>query len=343
MSVMHSRGISCVPLPANEQVCEIHLPANRYRMLNACLFVLLQDSNRDDVVSNAQSSSSRPVCTTSATSVSEIDPTPEISMSVPATTSSSVEVACVLAEIGLTEFSSDSSELQQINSSAPPADTSPGPSQPDAEPQASPLPKKRPIPPVMVEAPFNTVMVDDIPSCVYPNPPTYHEATITSEPPSPDITPAEPNDSDGDQATKATSATKEVLNKIWTKRSPKKVKKFLNFPLFQVFNIGKTNSGFHELRETTEAVHLDDDQVQLISDFVSDDIETGSTGSQESRLINLSLEQDGPSVFELQSYSTPNLDSATGNELSNPPESSVLVEISPTQPQLDSSDLTYKK
>ena len=47
----------------------------------------------------------------------------------------------------------------------------------DSATDAAPLPKKRPIKPVLVGAPCDDVSVDQTPSCIYPNPPTYVEAT----------------------------------------------------------------------------------------------------------------------------------------------------------------------
>ena len=286
---------------------------------------MLQDSNRDDAVSEPQPSTSRHV---SSTSVSEVDPTPASSMSNSAMPSNSTEVACVLAEMGVADFPD---ERQQI-SSHPPAESSAGPSQPIVEPQAPPLPKKVPIPPVMVEAPFNTIMVDDIPSCVYPNPPSYHEAT-TDAPPNPDSTPSVQISSPENQ-TKTNSRPKEVLNKIWAKRSPKKMKKLLNFPLFQVFSFGQSNGN-----DTAENVHLDDEQVQLISDFVSDDVTddvellSGDLG-ERNRLPNPQVDEDGSSVFEMQSYSSPNQDAESRNMEDRGSPVSLLIEIPPVEPVL---------
>ena len=288
---------------------------------------ILLDTNRDDVV---DSCSSRHVSTTSA---SEIDQTPRSSTSTPASSSTAVEVACVLAGMGLADYPD---EIEQIHNPSPP-DNSAGTSQSSVEPQAPPLPKKRPIPPVMVEAPFNTVMVDDIPSCVYPNPPSYHEATI-DVPPSREETPSV--SSLGDENQTKPSGGKEVLNKIWVKRSPNKIKKFFNFPLFQVFSIGQSSSGFHEMRETAENVRLDDEQVQLISDFVSDDVQdvSGSTESDYvNRASNSNMDQDGTSIIEMQSYNTPTTNSKVESDIPGSPVS-FLIDISTTLPPLISLD-----
>ena len=233
--------------------------------------------------------------------------------SAPVNNSGAVDVVGVLAEMGLAEYPENHRETQQRDPEpAPPSTDTAETSQSnaDGEQQAPPLPKKNEIRPVLVEAPFNAVVVDDIASCVYPNPPSYHEATISETPPS--LPPLQVNNPEDNKPSKPPSSSRNVLNKFWTKHTPSK-RKLLKFPSFQgIFNMGQSNGGFHELRDTTSNVRLDDDQVQLISDFASD--ETSDDVSlldvsppDEDSVSNPTLNSDGSSVFELQSYNASNL------------------------------------
>ena len=231
--------------------------------------------------------------------------------------------------MGLANYPPEShaEETQQRNPATEQNEAEASTSTADVDAQAPPLPKKQQIRPVMVEAPFDTVLVDDIPSCVYPNPPSYDEATVSDVPP----TPVSPDPTEEQSSVEQ----REVSSKICSKKNPRKIKDFLKFPSLQgIFNVGQTRSGFHELRDTAENVHLNDDQIQLISDFVSEESDqrsnatesseifgstsgsVGSAGEADNELLNSQPYTNDPFEMELQSYGT--LVSTTGPNSTTP-------------------------
>ena len=91
---------------------------------------------------------------------------------------------------------------------------------PHSDEQAKPLPKKKPIMPVMVEAPCLDISVDDIPACVYPNPPSYSEAIASDAVPilSPVQHPATPVESP--VTTASSQAQNSTLGAFFARCSP---------------------------------------------------------------------------------------------------------------------------
>ncbi|CAK8684702.1 uncharacterized protein LOC143452309 [Clavelina lepadiformis] len=221
-------------------------------------------SNRNDIITPDPSSDAARNASTSITSVPSVQSNADSSR--PSTPAVPDELAYALAEMGLTDYPTELTELlneqQQHPSEGPPtaSNDTPGTSrQEDGEEQAQALPKKKRIRPVMVEAPCNDDLVDDIPACVYPNPPSYFDAVVTG---GSDVD-AAPITQNEEQASpiKTKSGPKDVINRFLSKHSPKKSRGVWKLPLSlqHFFSPGTSSPPFQELIETSDATFEEND------------------------------------------------------------------------------------
>lgn len=212
--------------------------------------------------------------------------------------------AYVLAEIGLATYPTASETSSPDSTPSLPAPEESNAAQcsnndlaADADQQAAPLPKKVKIRPVMVEAPFNTVMVDDIPACVYPNPPSYHEAVSSGDAPKSSVV-IEEEIRIVEKTQPATSSSKDFFSKFWPKTNAGGSREFPKILSFQnIFNTGQGSS--NSFPNTSE-----NDRVQLITSE-SNQVDVDDDGSSEEvddSAANLTLDS-GSVAFELESYS----------------------------------------
>ena len=272
---------------------------------------MFQTSNRDDRVQVDDSNSVDPRATNASTSTADTErtsPTPNELMNM---------TAYVLAEMGLTSFpvtseAGPSAPSTSVADEENVASTSTNDNVPDAEQQAAPLPKKAKIRPVMVEAPFNTVMVGDIPACVYPNPPSYQEAISSGDPPPTVVVEENVRTNNKPQTS---SSPKDFLTKLWPKHSSGKTKDFPKIFSFQnIFSAGQSsNSNFLNTANNDQS---DDYRVRLVSpDANQSGVDNDLTSDEaDDPVANMTFD-NGSVAFELEAYNV----ASTSREASTNP------------------------
>lgn len=152
--------------------------------------------------------------------------------------------------------------------------------------QAEPLPKKRRIQPVMVEAPCSDVLVEDTVNCVYPNPPAYSDVIQVEDAASPSPHPGD-HDNRGDAERSGQANKTTPLRRFLTRYSPRRHIEFWR----SVFKRPGESPPFHELEEQLE----DDD----------DDIPTSSAVDDEAAMTSSAATRNGNDAPTKKTYSEP--------------------------------------